>query len=91
VAAGQSGVALTAFPFGRPVIASAVGGLPEIIDGRNGILVPPEDPAALARAVDEFFTTRNRADMERAAADSARRYSWQEYGAIMNRLLSATP
>ena len=36
----QSGVALTAFHFGRPVIATAVGGLPKI-DDRNGILVPP--------------------------------------------------
>ena len=85
----QSGVALTAFHFARPVIATSVGGLPDIIDGRNGILVPPENPEALARAVDEFFSRRDRGDMERAAAESARRYSWQEYGAIMNRLLSA--
>ncbi|PYQ47446.1 MAG: hypothetical protein DMF59_18840, partial [Acidobacteria bacterium] len=87
----QSGVALTAFHFARPVIATAVGGLPEIIDGRNGILVPPENPDALAKAIDDFFTTRDRPAMERAAAESARRYSWQEYGAIMKRLLSATP
>ena len=85
----QSGVALTAFHFARPVIATNVGGLPEVIDGRNGMLVPPEDPEALARAIDEFFTTRDRAAMERAAAESARRYSWQEYGAIMKRLLTA--
>jgi glycosyltransferase involved in cell wall biosynthesis len=84
----QSGVALTAFHFGRPVIATAVGGLPEIIDDRNGILVRPEDPGALAGAVDEFFTKRDRGAMERAAAESAGRYSWQEYGAIMKRLLS---
>jgi glycosyltransferase involved in cell wall biosynthesis len=83
----QSGVALTAFHFSRPVIATSVGGLPEIIDGRNGILVPPEDPAALAKAVDEFFTRRNRTDMERAAAESARRYSWEEYGRIFETLL----
>src|SRR5256886_14320722 len=50
----QSGVALTAFHFARPVIATRVGGLPEIVDGNNGILIPPEDPAALALAVDEF-------------------------------------
>jgi D-inositol-3-phosphate glycosyltransferase len=87
----QSGVALTAFHFARPVIATDVGGLPDMIDGRNGILVPPEDPQALAKAVDEFFTRRDRAAMERAAAESARRYSWQEYGAIMNRLLTAQP
>ena len=84
----QSGVALTAFHFGRPVIASSVGGLPDIIDGRNGILIPPEDPTALARAVDEFFLRRDRAAMERAAADSAKRYSWAEYGAIMSRLVT---
>jgi glycosyltransferase involved in cell wall biosynthesis len=86
--ATQSGVALTGFHFGRPVIASSVGGLPDIIDGRNGILVPPEDPAALARAIDEFFLQRDRAAMERAAADSAKRYSWAEYGAIMSRLVT---
>ena len=84
----QSGVALTAFHFGRPVIATTVGGFPEIIDDRNGILVPPEDPESLARAVDEFFTRRDRAAMERAAAESARRYTWAEYGAIMRRLVS---
>jgi glycosyltransferase involved in cell wall biosynthesis len=83
----QSGVALTAFHFGRPVIATAVGGLSELIDGRNGILVPPEDPEALARAVDEFFSRRDRRSMERAAAESAKRYSWAEYGHVFERLL----
>jgi len=83
----QSGVALTAFHFARPVIATAVGGLPDIIDGQNGILVPPENPDALAKAVEEFFTRRDRAEMERAAAESARRYSWQEYGSVFKSLL----
>jgi len=83
----QSGVALTAFHFARPVIATTVGGLPEIIDGSNGILIPPEDPSALAKAIDEFFTSRDRAAMERAAAASARRYSWPEYAAVFAALV----
>ena len=83
----QSGVALTAFHFSRPVIATSVGGLPEIIDGRNGILVPPENPEALAGAVEEFFARRDRAEMEQGAAESARRYSWQEYGRVFLRLM----
>jgi glycosyltransferase involved in cell wall biosynthesis len=84
----QSGVALTSFHFARPVIATRVGGLPEIIDGRNGILVPPEDPQALAAAIDTFFLTRDREAMEQAAAESARRYSWTEYGALFRRLVT---
>jgi glycosyltransferase involved in cell wall biosynthesis len=86
----QSGVALTAFHFARPVIATTVGGLPEIIDGSNGILVPPEDPTSLARAVDEFFTARDHEAMERAAAESARRYSWPEYAAVFAALVDGT-
>jgi len=86
----QSGVALTAFHFARPVIATRVGGLPEIIEeGVNGMLVAPEDPAALARAVDAFFARGDREAMERAAAASARRFSWAEYGAVLKRLVNA--
>jgi glycosyltransferase involved in cell wall biosynthesis len=45
-------VALEAIARGRPVIASRVGGLPETVrDGVDGVLVPPEDPRALADAL----------------------------------------
>lgn len=45
--------ALEAMACAKPVVASAVGGLPELVgDGETGLLVPPEDPAALARALD---------------------------------------
>ena len=36
----------------RPVVASSVGGIPEVVrDGETGILIPPDDPAALADAL----------------------------------------
>ena len=87
----QSGVALTAFHFGRPVIATRVGGLPEVIeDGVNGLLVPPEDPVALAIAVNHFFTDCDRAAMEAGATATARLCSWEDYGALFSRLVHRT-
>jgi glycosyltransferase involved in cell wall biosynthesis len=45
-------VALEAMERGRPVIASAVGGLPELVlDGETGLVVPPGDAEALAAAI----------------------------------------
>lgn len=43
---------LEAMTLGRAVLATAVGGVPEVVaDGRTGLLVPPEDPDALAAAL----------------------------------------
>ncbi|MCA9972594.1 MAG: glycosyltransferase family 4 protein [Anaerolineales bacterium] len=52
IEASQSGVIPVAYTFGKPVIATTVGGLPEQVeDGRTGLLVPPADETALADAI----------------------------------------
>jgi glycosyltransferase involved in cell wall biosynthesis len=84
----QSGVALTAFHFARPVIATSVGGFPEIIE--PDLLVPPENPTALARAIDAFFARGDREALERRAADAARKYSWEEYARVFRDLVTGT-
>ena len=59
---------LEALAAGRVVVASNVGGIPEMItDGENGILVPSHDPSALASAILALFTHPDRAEQLAAA------------------------
>ncbi|MBI5583919.1 MAG: glycosyltransferase family 4 protein [Deltaproteobacteria bacterium] len=52
---------LQALAMGKPVVATRVGGIPEIItSGVNGLLIPPEDPQALAAALLELLGAPDR-------------------------------
>ena len=60
---GSSVVAMEAMALGKPVVATAVGGVPEVVaDGQTGILVQPGDPAGLAAAVVEVLSDPARAE-----------------------------
>jgi len=53
----QSGVAAMALGFGRPVVASEVGSIPDLVkDGINGLLVPPCDTNKLTQALESIIT-----------------------------------
>ena len=48
---GHPNVLVEALACGRPVVATPVGGIPEVVDAASGLLVPPRDPAALAEGL----------------------------------------
>ena len=73
----QSGVLLMAFSYGRPVVATATGGMAEVLrDGETGYLVPPRDSEALAQAVSRVLDDKG---MARRMGEAARRVADQDY------------
>ena len=70
VEASQSGVIQTAYAFGKPVVASSVGGLPEAVQQSvTGLLVPPGDAGALAGAISQLLCDER---MRQSMSDSIR-------------------
>ncbi|MCH8838008.1 MAG: glycosyltransferase [Candidatus Marinimicrobia bacterium] len=75
--ATQSGIVSIAQEYEVPCIVTSVGGLPEVVvDGHTGLVVPPDDPQALAQAIIEFFTTVDRPQMIKRIAEEKKRFSW---------------
>jgi glycosyltransferase involved in cell wall biosynthesis len=52
---GLPNAVLEAMSFGVPVLATAVGGVPEVVQNGNGMMVPPNDPEALAQRMIELL------------------------------------
>ncbi|RLF01450.1 MAG: glycosyltransferase family 1 protein [Thermoprotei archaeon] len=77
---GISTSLLEAMAMGVPVVATAVGGNLELVeDGRTGLLVRPEDPGELVRAIASLLNDRGLAARlaEEARREVARSYSWR--------------
>lgn len=54
--ASQSGVVMTSFAFGNPIIATRVGALPEMVDdGVTGIIIEPDNAEALGKIILDLF------------------------------------
>ncbi len=91
---GMGRVLVEAFCRGRGVVGSSVGGIVDLVrDGENGLLVPPQDPAALADALLRVLSDRALAERLGAApAQSAEAWvaSPEEYAARLEALVART-
>jgi glycosyltransferase involved in cell wall biosynthesis len=76
----QSGVLATALAFGKPLVLSNVGGFSEIAEAGAALLVPPDDPRALAAQLQALLgdPAARAALASGASAAAAGPYSWDE-------------
>lgn len=89
VSATQSGVAQIAYQFDRPLVVTDVGGLAEIVpDGRAGLVVPPEDPAALAAAIVRFFEDGMAERLTAGVMEEKKKYSWDRLYEALEALMA---
>jgi glycosyltransferase involved in cell wall biosynthesis len=83
----QSAVAPMALASGVPVLSTAVGGVPEVVvDGVNGVIVPPGDPAALTAAL-EALDGDWLAALTEGARNAADTLTWSSYAAATEKTL----
>jgi glycosyltransferase involved in cell wall biosynthesis len=74
----QSGALQAAYTFGRPVIATAVGGLPEAVEeGRSGFLVPVQSPGDLA---EKIITLVRKPELAKLMGEYSRHLSDTRFG-----------
>lgn len=86
--ATQSAVIQLAFGQGKPVITTDVGGLAEAVEnGRTGLVVPPDDPQALAEAINCFFAEELGTVFEENIMVGNGRFAWEH---LLNSLLAFT-
>ncbi len=75
--ATQSGILVTAYSHGCPVLVTRVGGLWEVVDeGKSGFVVEGENPQAIADTVAKFYASGGRATYEAHVREKAKEFSW---------------
>lgn len=89
--ATQSAVVQVALGHGCPVITTNVGGLAEAVeDGVTGLVVPPENPTALAAAINHYLTQNQeslfRANLQQNIQQTNNRFSWSHLETTLRQL-----
>jgi teichuronic acid biosynthesis glycosyltransferase TuaC len=83
---GCPNVVVEALAAGRPVVATNVGGIPELMDDTCGRMAPPRDVPALAQALDEVLNQT----WDAASISSKRGRSWTDVADDLHKVLEET-
>jgi glycosyltransferase involved in cell wall biosynthesis len=78
ISATQSGIVQIAYNFNKPVIATDVGGLAEVVlNEKTGYIVKPQNPKALADSIVNFYAENKEDEFVRNVIEEKKKYSWE--------------
>ena len=87
--ATQSAIVQVSFGFELPVIATNVGGLPEVVtDGKTGYVVESMNPDALAEAIIKFYKEDKQKEFINNVIEESPRFSWDHMVEVIEELVS---
>ena len=83
--ASQSGVVVLSYSYGKPVVVSNCGGLPEQVkEGETGIVIPPNDSKALAHAIIHMYADEEKLqNLKRASLSYSKQLTWEEAANVL--------
>ncbi|MEX1187612.1 MAG: glycosyltransferase family 4 protein, partial [Bacteroidia bacterium] len=82
----QPVVILEALCSGLPVIAPEIGGIPEVINQKNGILFQASDENALVEAIEKYLKQENDYDAEQISEEAAQKYGVYAVGEMLSKV-----
>lgn len=87
--ATQSGVIQVAYSFDKTVLATNVGGLPDVVQNmQTGYVVEPQNPRKIAEAVIDFYENNREQTFENYIKEEAYRFSWDRMENTIKELIS---
>ncbi|MEK9137166.1 MAG: glycosyltransferase, partial [Bacteroidota bacterium] len=88
LSATQSGITQIAYNFDRPVIATAVGGLAEVVlDNATGFIVPPNNAVALAQSIMRFYEEKKEEAFTANVRQEKKKYTWEAMVRVIEEMV----
>ncbi|HTK82427.1 MAG TPA: glycosyltransferase [Bacteroidota bacterium] len=89
LSATQSGIIQIAYNFDKPVIATDVGGLGEVVvDQKTGFIVAHNSVDALVRAVRQYYDENKEPEFSENVRLEKKKYSWENFVAVIDELVA---
>ena len=86
--ATQSGIIQIAYHYDKPVIATDVGGLAEVVrNNETGFIIEPENPDAIAKAVIDFYEKDLEEKFTINAKEEKKKYTWEKFIELVKELI----